>query len=167
MANITGLVPGRLTGTTWATGITTGELGGLAWGSSIMSATPIVNDTGTAYDQLVKISINLVIGSSSLSSGACVAVWIAELLDDGTTYGDGRLTGGTQAAITPSWEPLAVLQASAGSTTFKTGRGGLLLPQANFCFVLQNQLATSTTTGTSITSGTLKYITGNINTSAS
>jgi hypothetical protein len=166
MANITGLVPGRLTGTTWATGVSSGELSGLAYGSSVMSATSVVNDVGTAYDQLVKISLICTISSGALAAGACVIVWMAELLDDATNYGDGRLLAATQAAVTPSWDPIAVIPAAAGGTTLYLGRGGILMPQANFRFVIQNQLALSSG-GASITAGALKYVTGNINTSAS
>ena len=166
MANITGLAPGRLTGTTWATGISSGEISGLAFGSSVMSATAVVNDTGTAYDQLAKMSLICTVSSGALAAGAAIIVWLAELLDDGSTYGDGRLLSGTQAAVTPSWDPVAIITGAAGGTTQYFGRGGILLPQANFKWVIQNQLALSSG-GASITAGALKYITGNINTSAS
>jgi hypothetical protein len=141
-------------------------LSGLAYGSTVMSATAVVNDVGTAYDQLVKISLICTISSSALVAGACVIVWIAELLDDGSTYGDGRLLSASQAAVTPSWDPIAVMPAASGNSTLYLGRGGILLPQANFKFVVQNQLQLSSG-GASITGGALKYVTGNINTSAS
>jgi hypothetical protein len=169
MANITGLEVGRLTGTTWTNCLTTAELNGLASGSSIMGAATYANDLSTNLDQLVKISFKGTVGSTGpLSSGAYISVWIADLLDDTVTYGDGRLTAGTAAALTPTWEPLAVLtppigvSLTANSTNIWSGRGGLLLPQATFAWVIQNGLGVAFGT-----TNTLKFMTGNINTSKS
>jgi hypothetical protein len=168
MANITGLEVGRLTGATWTNCLTTAELNGLASGSSIMGAATSANDLSTNLDQLVKISFKGTVGTTAtLTSGAYIAVWIAEALDDGT-FGDGRLTASTAAALTPTWEPLAVLtppigvSLTANSTNIWSGRGGLLLPQATFAWVIQNNMGVSFGT-----TNTLKFMTGNINTSKS
>lgn len=165
MANITGLEVGRLTGTTWTNAFTVPELNGLAAGSSIMGATTFANDLTGNLDQLVKISFKGTLASSpTLTSGAYISVWLAEALDDGT-FGDGRLTAATAAALTPTWEPLAVLTPPIGvalSGNIWSGRGGLLLPQATFCWVIQNG-----TTAAFGATNTLKFMTGNINTSKS
>jgi hypothetical protein len=161
MANITGLAVGRLA-STWTNAFQASDLTALTNGSTILSSlTAFANDGAGNYDQLCKVSMKVSITTASLLAGACVTIWAAEQLDDLTTFGDGGLTAGTQATYTPPWEPLCVMAAYPRSTAFVyLAKSNLLLPPSTFVLALQNNL------GVTINSGTVKILTGDINTNA-
>jgi hypothetical protein len=169
MANITGWVPGRLTGTTWATAFNASDLASLPSGASVLSSlTPFANDGAGVFDQLVKISVKLAITSTLLTAGSCVTIWLAEQLDDLTNFGDGGLTAGTQATYTPPWEPLCVIPMVPQATTKIWGvRSNLLLPPSTFALILQNSLTATANPPLSASGNTIKILTGNVNTNAS
>ena len=169
MANITGFVPGRLTGTTWATCFNASDLNSLASGNCVLSSlTPFANDGAGIFDQLVKISVKLSIASTLLTAGSCVTIWLAEQLDDLTNYGDGNLVAGTQSNYTPPWEPLCVIPIAAQTGTKIWGvKSNLLLPPSTFALVIQNNLTASSNPALAASANTVKLLTGNVNTNAS
>ena len=136
MANKTAWAFGA-TGNTWTSAFTT-ETGTMATANSVLSNVTIANQT--ALDQYCDISVRLSIASSTVAAGANFALWLATLLDDGTTYGDGTLVAGTPAAGTPAWAPCAVIPLfpGAGLTNLRGAFQGIVLPPESFKFIIQN-----------------------------
>jgi hypothetical protein len=115
--------------------------------SAISNAISIAN--GTGLDQFMDISIQLAIASSAVAAGANVAIWLAMLQQDGTTYGDGILVAGTPAAVTPPWPPIAVIPLYASTRTSLTGQvNGIIIPPGSFKAILQNNSGFALTSGT-------------------
>ena len=160
---------GRGAGLTWAnafntTDFTTSNAGGLlASGQSVLSTVADIAN-GTNLDMFADISVRLSIASSTIAAGACLPFWIYELLDDGTTYGDGKLTAGTAAAITPAVSPCCIvpLYAAASQTSLVGFAQGIVIPPGSFRFAMQN--ASGFTLTSSVTA--CKYRTYNLNLNA-
>lgn len=114
------------------------DLASLANLSSVMSSTAFNNATG--LDQFMDISFVGAIASSTIAAGAGISLFLAILQGDGATYGDGRLTVGTQAAYSPLLNPLGGLPIQIGTTiTGIIGSViGLVIPPKSFRLVLQN-----------------------------
>ena len=161
MANKTAWIAGAGAGLTWTSAFTT-ETGTMATANSVLSNTTIANQT--ALDQYADISVRLSIASSTVAAGANFALWIATLLDDGTTYGDGQLTAGTPAAITIPWAPCAVIPlfAAATQTNLRGSFQGIILPPESFKFIIQNNSGFALTA----TVQSIMYKTYNINLNA-
>jgi len=92
---------------------------------------------------LAKVSARLAIASSTIAAGASASIWLAELLDDGVTYGDGRIaTAGAAGAVacTPPWAAWATIDFGAGAaiTAINGAASGLILPYSKFSVILQN-----------------------------
>lgn len=127
---------------------------GLATGSSIMSSTIIDNSPTGNLDVFVGFSYVGALGSSSaIAVGATIALWLAVLQGDGSTYGDGLLTAGTAFAGAPAWPPFATIYLYGSTRTTVIGstfaNGPLVLPPVKFRVVAQNNagftLGTTTT----------------------
>src|SRR5215469_7161575 len=108
MANKTSWVAGAGQGLTFGTLINSADLVSMANGSTVLSSVADITN-GTFLDQFMDISYLMVIASSTIGAGANFAFWIYELNEDGTHYGDGQFTAGTQAALTPAFSPAAVV----------------------------------------------------------
>jgi hypothetical protein len=121
-----------------------------------MSTVTVTN--GTALDKFMDILVQLSIASSTVAAGANFAIWLAELLGDGSTYW-ATMVAGTAATVTPPWPPAAVIPLYAAATqTALTGfASGIIIPPRSFKAIIQNNSGftlTSTTT-------TVDYITYN------
>ena len=86
---------GNGVGLAWATAINSADMASMAGTTAgantvLSSIADIAN--GTALDQFMDLSAELVIASSSIAAGANLAFWIYALLDNGATYGDGSLS---------------------------------------------------------------------------
>src|SRR5689334_3868278 len=89
---------GNGVGLTWTAMFASGDLTSLASGNSVLStATAVAN--GTNLDIYADISVIITIGSATPSAGAFIAVYALPLGNDGTTYGDGKIS--TAAAYVP------------------------------------------------------------------
>lgn len=110
---------------------------------------------GTGLNQFIDLSIRCTIPATSLSLGDNVALYRYDLLDDGTTYGDGQFTTpGAAVQKAPSMSPSAYVTAVIGvstQTTVSGLRGMIMIPPGSFRFVFQNN------THASITSAVIKY----------
>lgn len=140
--NISGWAPGRLA-SAWTAAFGSTDLNGSASGSSVLSTVIFDNDVSGSRDLLAKISVSLAIASSTIVAGACLSLWLAELLADGTTYGDGRIVtagAGGAVAYTPPWPAWATIDFGAGATitTLAGVASGLRLPQSKFALIGQN-----------------------------
>lgn len=160
MTSRTSWVAGNGAGLTWTAGINSSDLASMANGSSVLSSVSDIAN-GTNLDQFMDISVRCAISSNTIASGANLALWLYPLLDDGSTYGDGQLSSGTQAAKTPVFSPIGVipLLAAASQTTLVGMVTGILLPPGSFRLALQNNSGFSLSSGTQ----TVKFRTYNQN----
>jgi len=142
MANKTAWAAGNGAGLTWTTAFktsATADLASLPTGDTVLSNNGAITN-GTALDQYMDISVRCQIASNTIAAGANLALWLYALLDDGSTYGDGQLTAGTQAAKTPTFPPCAVipLVAAASQTLLIGFYQGIILPPGSFLLAMQN-----------------------------
>lgn len=163
MASKTSWVAGAGVGLTWSTLVNSADLASMATAKTVLSSVADVAN-GTNLDQFMDISLRCAISSSTIAAGANFALWLYELLDDGTTYGDGQLTAGTPATLTPTFSPVAIfpLVAAAAQTVLVGAAQGILLPPGSFRAAIQNNSGFTLTAGTQ----TVKYRTYNQNLNA-
>ena len=129
-------ISGSGVGLTWTAAFGASDLNSMPSGSSILSSGGAINN-GTPLDLFADISISL--GSFTPLAPNNISVFIYPLNQDGTTYGDGQLTAGTQAAKTPAapyWVGNIILTLVAGVQVGTLG--GIRLPPGPFLFVIQN-----------------------------
>jgi hypothetical protein len=133
--------------------------GPLATANTVLSSVADIAN-GTALDMFMDISVSLAIASSTVAAGANLAFWLYELNQDGSTYGDNKLTAGTGAAITPSFAPCAIIPlfAAASQTTLIGYANQITIPPGSFRLAIQNNSGFTLTAGTQ----TVKYRTYNI-----
>jgi hypothetical protein len=160
MSNRTAWVAGNGAGLTWTTGINSADLASMANGKTVVSSVADIAN-GTNLDQFMDVSVRCAISSSTIVAGSNLALWIYELLDDGSTYGDGQFTNGTAASLTPTFPPCGsiFLVAAASQTTLVGFVQGIIIPPGSFRLALQNNSGFSFTSGTQ----TVKYRTYNQN----
>jgi hypothetical protein len=163
MTSKTAWVAGNGVGLTWTTLINSADLASMANGSSVLSSVADIAN-GTELDQFMDISAICAISSSTIAAGANLAFWLYALQEDGTAYGDGQLTAGTQAATTPAFPPCAMipLVAKAAQTTLVGFMQSIVIPPGSFRVAMQNNSGFALTSGTQ----TVKYRTYNINLNA-
>lgn len=162
MANRTAWTAGNGVGLTWTTAINSADMASMAGttaGSNTVLSSVADIANGTALDQFMDLSMSLIISSSTIAAGANIAFFLYQLNQDGTTYGDNKLTAGTPATLTPSMPPIAVIPlfAAASQTTLIGGVTGLIMPSGSFRLAVQNNSGFALTSGTQ----TVKYRTYN------
>lgn len=160
MANRTAWTAGNGVGFTWTTAINTADLASMPTANTVVSSVAdIANQTN--LDMFMDISASLVIASSTIVAGANLAFWVFPLNQDGTTYGDGQFTNGTQAAKTPTFSPCSVmpLVAAAAQTALIGFSQQIVIPPGSFRIACQNNSGFTLTAGTQ----TVKYRTYNLN----
>lgn len=163
MTNRTAWTAGNGQGLSWGTLINSADLASMATGKSVLSSVSDIAN-GTNLDMWMDISVRCAISSSTIVAGANLALFLYALLDDGSTYGDGQLTAGSQASLTPTFPPVGTipLVAAALQTTLVGFIQGIQLPPGSFRFALQNNSGFSFTSGTQVA----KYRTYNMNLNA-
>ena len=139
MSNRTAWTGGNLnTGLSWTAAFNGSDINSMPTTDSVLS-TVTAWANGTALDQFMDISVICAITSSAVAAGANFGFWIANLEGNGTTYGDGLLTAGTQAALTPAWYPICSIPLYASTRTSLVGSAtGLLIPPGSFALIMQN-----------------------------
>lgn len=160
MTSRTAWTAGNGVGFTWTTAINSADMVSMANGSTVVSSVAdIANQTN--LDMFMDISAVLAISSSTIVAGANLAFWIYDLLEDGSSYGDGQFTNGTAAAKTPTFTPCAImpLVAAATQTALKGQVDGIIIPPGSFRLAVQNNSGFTLTSGTQ----TVKYRTYNLN----
>ncbi len=115
---------------------------GLANGHSVMSSVIYDNSITGALDQFCAFSYVGAIGSSAIAAGANIAIWLACLEGDNTTYGDGLFTSGSDFTGAPGWAPFATISLYPSTRTTVIGNtfayGPLVLPPCKFKPIVQN-----------------------------
>lgn len=160
MASRTAWTAGNGVGLTWTTAINSSDLVSMANGKTVLSSVADIAN-GTNLDMFMDVSVRCAIASNTIALGANLALWLFDLLDDGSTYGDGQFTAGTSATLTPTFPPCALipLVVAASQTTLVGFANGIQLPPGSFRLALQNNSGFAFTAGTQ----TVKYRTYNIN----
>lgn len=126
-------------------------------GQSVMSTVTVANG-GANLDKLMDVLLQLTVASTTIVAGANFALWLAELLGDGSTYW-ALLTAGTPAAVTPPWTPAAVipLYAAASQVNLTGFAQGIIIPPRSFKAIIQNNSGFTLTTNVTV----VDYITYN------
>lgn len=141
MTNRTSWTGGLLnSGLAWTAFFNASDLNSLASGNSVLSSVSAIAN-GTSLDQFFDVSFELTIASNTIAAGANLAMWLFPLLEDGTTYGDGSLTGGTGAAITPGLYPKLIMPLRAATSQtllYGVNNDPLVMPPGSWLPVLQN-----------------------------
>lgn len=132
----------------------TADLTSLADSKSVLSSgTAQANQTN--LDIYADISVQVTVGSSTPRAGGYIGIWLAMLAQDGTTYGDGQLTAGTQTTYVPPWSPLCIIPLANQAMTLMAGAAtGVVLPPEQFQFILYNfsNVTFSATAGNNVVS---------------
>lgn len=151
---------GNGVGLTWTTGINSADLVSMPNGSAVVSSVADIAN-GTNLDMFMDLSVSMLIASSTIAAGANLAFWLYLLNQDGTTYGDGQFTNGTQAAKTPTFAPCAILPlvAAAAQTALIGNAAQIIIPPGSFRLALQNNSGFTLTAATQA----VKYRTYNLN----
>jgi hypothetical protein len=100
MANRTAWTAGNGAGLTWTTAINQADLAALANGSTVLSSVADIAN-GTGLDIYADIAARFTVTSATPPAGAYFGIYLAALLDDGATYGDGFLTSGGRRGPSP------------------------------------------------------------------
>lgn len=133
-------VAGAGVGLTWTAAFGT-ELNSLPSGDAVLSSVNIANDT--ALDMFADVDFRCT--TITTVGNPFLSLYIYELLDDGTTYGDGHFA--TAALGPPPSSFFAALlslpPAGAGALSGRfrnplSGQPGIVLPPGQFKFVLHN-----------------------------
>lgn len=162
MANRTAWTAGNGQGLVWGTLINGADLASLANGSTVLSTVADITN-GTAFDLYTDISVRMTVTSATPPAGSFFGLYLAALLDDGVTYGDGTLTSGSTITRAPPYAPVGIipLESAAAATVLAGFVQGILIPPGSFRFALYNNsgAALSSTAGNCIA----KYRTYNLN----
>jgi hypothetical protein len=139
MANRTAWTAGNGVGFAWSIALNGSDLASLANGSTVLSSVADIANQ-TALDLWCDVSVRMTVASATPPAGAILALYLAALLDDGATYGDGSMTSGTVIARAPPWQPVGVIPLeNAAATTLLAGFvQGVLIPPGSFRFALYN-----------------------------
>jgi hypothetical protein len=150
MANRTAWSAGSLPGTTtggFTAAFLAADLASLANLSSVLASVTFDNTvaTVTTPDQFMDVSfVGALVSASTLAPGSGLGLWLAILQEDGVTYGDGRVTAGTQTLST-AWSPILnpiggiPLAAGTGITNIAGSALNITIPPRKLSIILQNQ----------------------------
>jgi hypothetical protein len=140
MTATTGWVGGRLnSGLGWTSFFNAADLNSMPSGDTVLSSMSAITN-GTSLDQFFEVSFKLTIASNTIAAGALLALYLFKLQGDGSTYGDGSLVAGTQAAITPGIFPKLVMPlrpATAQTILIGENEDPLVLPPGTWLPALQ------------------------------
>lgn len=162
MANRTAWTAGNGAGFTWTTAINGSDLASLANGSSVLSSVAdIANQTN--LDLYADLAVRMTVASAIPPAGAYFGLYLAALLDDGATYGDGTLSSGSTIARSLPFAPVGsiALETAAATTLLAGFVQGIVIPPGSLRFALYNGsgAALSAIAGNCI----VKYRTYNLN----
>jgi hypothetical protein len=149
-------IGGSGVGLPWSTALNAADVNSLASASAVLSSLADITN-GTSLDVYADFSVSL--GSVTTVAPNYLGVYLFPLNQDGTTYGDGQFSSGTQTAKVPSltyWVRNIVFpvgtQVCVGTIT------RIPLPPGSFRFLVFNQMGV----GIAASSNTVKYRTYNL-----
>ena len=153
MADIEKWVGGSLAGLSWDSAIGATDLDSVTNTTVKASTTPL--DNSSTLDLYADLSISL--GSVTTGAGTpYLAIYLAPLNQDGTTYGDGVGSGTTAPAATYF---VGNIMVPPSTTAVITGTlRGIVLPPGQFRFVFQNVLGVTLAASANV----VKYRTYNL-----
>jgi len=161
MASRTAWTAGNGVGFTWTTAINGSDLASLANGSTVLSSVADVANQ-TNLDIYADVSVRMTVASATPPAGATFGLYLAALLDDGSSYGDGTMASGGTIPRAPPYAPVGVIALeSASAVTLLAGFvQGILIPPGSFRLAFYNNsgAALSATAGNCI----VKYRTYNL-----
>lgn len=129
-------ITGSGAGFTWTTCFPSADLNSMVNGNSVLSSTGDITNQ-TALDIFADISISL--GSVASVAPNFIGVYLFPLNQDGTTYGDGQFTAGTQSTATPGSNYYkGSIVVPVGTQVLVGQLDGIILPPGTFRFLLQN-----------------------------
>ncbi len=139
MANRTAWTAGNGVGFTWTTAINQADLVSLANGSTVLSSVADIANQSN-LDIYADVSVRMTVTSGTPPAGAWLGIYLAALLDDGATYGDGFLTSGGTITRAPPWAPAGSipLETAAAATNLSGFVQGIVIPPGSFRFALYN-----------------------------
>lgn len=125
----------------WTAFFNGSDLNSMPNGNSVLSSMTAIQNA-TALDQFFDVSFELTIASNTIAAGATLVLWLFELNEDGTTYGDGSLvTPGAQASSNIGLYPKLIMPLKTGATQtalYGSNNDPLVMPPGNWLPVLQN-----------------------------
>lgn len=129
------------TSTTWtAAGFTLSDFNSRADGSVVVAATAI--DNATNLDLEVEVSITAEVGGTTTTASR-FDLYILPLNQDGTTYGDGQVTGTTVPAAS-YWVASCLVKTGVTSGNAVYGNFPRVpLPAASFKFAIVNRMGSA------------------------
>jgi hypothetical protein len=141
MSNKTAWTGGLLnsSSTAFQSAFNAADLNSLTNTYSVLSSVAAFDNTSQG-DQFMDISFVGTIASSTIVQGAGMAFFLYILQEDASTYGDGRLTAGTQTNYAPLMNSLGGFPIIAGASVTKVAGSviGLVIPPRKFALVVQN-----------------------------
>lgn len=127
-------IAGSGVGLTWTAAVTASVLNSIVNGNAIISDVQI--DNSTALDVLCDVSFRG--GSVTTVAPNYIGVYFYPLLDNGTTYGDGRFSS-SAAGPPPQTYYRGSIILPVGTQAITGGLQGLVLPPGKGKFLLYNQ----------------------------
>lgn len=149
-------ISGTGQGLTWGTAINAADVNSLANGSSVLSSVSLPNFNGNSLDVFADISISL--GSVTTVAPNYLGIYLFPLNQDGTTFGDGQYTAGTQSTAVPSpsyWVGNIVVP--VGTQVLVGNVTRIVLPPGTVKFLIYNQAGVAL----AASSNTIQYRTYN------
>lgn len=126
-------------GLTWADAITSANLNSLGSGNALLADVTIAN--GSPLDMFADVSVRLASLTTPAGSTPFFGIYLYPLLDDGSTYGDGRF-GSAAAGPPPAAYFAGSVQAITNAVQSPVGMvRGIVIPPGSFKFVFHNALA--------------------------
>ena len=127
--------------TSWSALFNSADMASMTVSYSVLSSVAGIAN-GTNLDKFMSVSAVLACASAAIGAGDNITLWAAGLQADGTTYGDGLLTAGTPANLTPGWSPVATIPLYASTrTTIIGSMDGILIPPRTIKFIMQPNIA--------------------------
>jgi hypothetical protein len=127
-------IAGSGVGLTWTAAITASTLNTIANGNAILSDVAIAN--GSPLD--IFMDLSFIGGSITTAAPNYLGVYLYPLLDNGTTYGDGRFAA-SAAGPPPSTYFVGAIGFPVGTQAITGGLTGLIMPPGTFKLVVYNQ----------------------------
>jgi hypothetical protein len=132
-------IAGSGQGLSYGTAFNGSDLNSMANGSAVLSSVADIAN-GTPLDIFAGISISL--GSIAVAAPSFLGIYVYPLNQDGTTYGDGYFSSGTQTAKVPSatyWVG-NIIVGTTGTSVVTGTLDRIILPPRSFRFLAYNQL---------------------------
>lgn len=141
-------------------GFTATDFNGLANGSIAIMPTGSAINNATNLDDYINVSFSIVNGVTTTTTASFFALYLLPLNQDGTTYGDGTVTGSTLSGASYWMTNCFVKSGITSGGTLVGSFPAVWMPRAAFILGIANN--TNGTLGSSA-AATVAYTTTNLN----